>query len=141
MVLGLLGRSSVVTAAGAVLLILQVFNFSTALNFLERRGLELGLVLLMISVLVPFAAGRVSPRDLLEASVTIPGIVTILSGAIATHLNGQGLELLQGAPSLMIGLVVGSIIGVVLFGGIPVGPLMAGGIAALILNILKIFLP
>lgn len=122
-------------------MILQVFNFSTALNFLERRGLELGLVLLMISVLVPFAAGRVSPRDLLEASVTIPGIVTILSGAIATHLNGQGLELLQGAPSLMIGLVVGSIIGVVLFGGIPVGPLMAGGIAALILNILKIFLP
>jgi len=136
--LGIWGKSSVIAAAAGILLVLQVTNFQSLLPVLERRGLEIGLVFLVIAVLVPFATGRVSPRELLRSFATVPGIIAIVSGAVATVMNGSGLDLLQREPSLMIGLVIGSIIGVITFGGIPVGPLMAGGIAAVLLKLVRL---
>lgn len=135
MLLGILGRSNVIASAAAILLLLQFTNLQRIYPFLERRALEAGLIFLVVSVLVPFAAGRVSPRDMLASFITIPGIIAIASGIIATHMNCQGLELLQRYPQMMIGMVIGSIVGVAFFGGIPVGPLMAGGIAALLIQL------
>ena len=133
--LGIWGKSSVIAAAAGILLVLQFANLQSLMPVLERRGLEWGLILLVIAVLVPFATGRVPPKELLKSFATIPGLIAIISGAVATVMNGSGLDLLQEEPSLMIGLVLGSIIGVLTFGGIPVGPLMAGGIAAVLLKL------
>ncbi|MBZ4687731.1 MAG: hypothetical protein JG764_1364 [Clostridiales bacterium] len=139
LLLGILGRSNIIAAAAAILLLVQFTNLQRFFPMLERRGLELGLLFLIISVLVPFAAGKVPVKDILTSFFTIPGVIAILSGALATHLNCKGLEMLQSTPQLMIGLVVGSIIGITLLGGIPVGPLMAGGIAALLMQIVNLF--
>jgi uncharacterized membrane protein (DUF441 family) len=54
-------------------------------------------------------------------------------------MNGQGLNMLKLDPELMVGLVVGGIIGIVFFKGVPVGPLMAAGIAALFIKIFDVF--
>jgi uncharacterized membrane protein (DUF441 family) len=132
--LGIWGKSNVIAAAAGILLVLQFMNMQSLMPILERRGLEVGLVFLVIAVLVPFATGRVPPGELLKSFATVPGLIALISGAVATVMNGSGLDLLQEEPSLMIGLVLGSIIGVITFGGIPVGPLMAGGIAAILLR-------
>ena len=97
--------------------------------------MEIGLVFLVISVLVPFAAGRVPGGEIVRSFFSVPGVIAVVSGLLATQMNSRGLDLLQRMPSLMVGLVIGSILGVVIFGGIPVGPLMAGGIAALLWGI------
>ncbi|GAF25889.1 predicted membrane protein [Moorella thermoacetica Y72] len=136
MLLGILGRSNVIAAAAAFLLLLQFTSLQRLYPILERRALEAGLIFLVVSVLVPFASGRVAPRDMLQSFVSLPGLIAIASGIIATHMNCQGLELLQRFPQMMIGMVIGSIIGVAFFGGIPVGPLMAGGIAALLVHLM-----
>jgi uncharacterized membrane protein (DUF441 family) len=136
MVLGIIGRSNVIAAAAAVLLLLQFTNFQRFFPVLERRALEAGLICLVISVLIPFGSGRVPPAEILRSFISLSGIIAVVSGVIATHLNYQGLELLQRYPHMMIGMVLGSIIGVAFFGGIPVGPLMAGGIAALLVQLL-----
>ena len=39
---------------------------------------------------------------------------------------------MQSQPNLIIGLLVGTVIGVTFFNGIPVGPLIAGGLLSLI---------
>ncbi|NLW06461.1 MAG: DUF441 domain-containing protein [Clostridia bacterium] len=137
MLLGILGRSNIIAAAAALLLLLQFTNMQRFYPLLERRALEAGLIFLVVSVLVPFASGRVSSREMLQSFITVPGVIAIASGIIATHMNSQGLELLQRFPQMMIGLVIGSIIGVAFFGGIPVGPLMAGGIAALLVQLVS----
>ncbi|NLK00203.1 MAG: DUF441 domain-containing protein [Clostridia bacterium] len=137
MLLGILGGSQIIAGAAGILLVLQIVKVEIFFSLLERKGLEIGLVFLMLSVLIPFAVGRISFHEIMRAFVSLPGVVAIVSGTLATHLNGKGLELLQLDPSLIIGLVIGSIIGVVFFDGIPVGPLMAGGIAALIMGILN----
>lgn len=118
MLLGILGRSNVIAAAAAFLLLLQFTSLQRFYPILERRALEAGLIFLVVSVLVPFASGRVAPRDMLQSFVSLPGLIAIASGIIATHMNCQGLELLQRFPQMMIGMVIGSIIGVAFFGGI-----------------------
>jgi len=50
-------------------------------------------------------------------------------------MNGQGLALLKSDPEMIVGLIAGSIIGIVLLRGIPVGPLMAAGIPSLFLQV------
>ncbi len=139
LLLGIIGRSNVVAAAAAIMLLIHFTNLQRLFPIIERRGLEMGLLFLMMSVLVPFAAGRVPIKEIIKSFLSVPGIIAIFSGALATFMNGKGLDMLQHAPQMMIGLVIGGIIGIVFFGGIPVGPLMAGGIAAVLIHFYQLF--
>jgi uncharacterized membrane protein (DUF441 family) len=134
-VIGLIGRSPIITTAACILLVVKLINLDRFLPALERRGLELGLLFLTIGVLVPFASERISLKHVLSVFTTWPGIIALLGGAIATYMNGKGLELLKIDPQLIVGLVIGSIFGILFMRGIPVGPLMAAGITAFLLKI------
>jgi uncharacterized membrane protein (DUF441 family) len=134
-IIGLIGRSPIITTAACVLLVVKLINLDRFLPALERRGLELGLLFLTIGVLVPFASERISYKDVLSVFTTWPGIIALTGGAIATYMNGKGLELLKIDPQLIVGLVIGSIFGILFMRGIPVGPLMAAGITAFLLKI------
>lgn len=136
---GLVGKSNIIATAACMLLVLKLLNLQSIFPVIERRGLELGLLFLIISVLVPFAEGKISAREIGNSFLTIPGLLAILGGALATHMNGQGLEMLKFEPELMIGLVIGAILGIVFWGGIPVGPLMAAGITALFMRLFNLF--
>ncbi len=137
--IGILGKSNILATAACILLVVKLTRLYSLFPILERRGLELGLLFLMISVLVPFATGKVSPKDILGSFLSLPGILAILGGTLATYMNGQGLDMLKIEPELMVGLVVGGIIGIVFLKGIPVGPLMAAGLTALFLKLFYLF--
>jgi uncharacterized membrane protein (DUF441 family) len=138
-VIGFLGKSNVIAMAACILLAIKLSRLDSLLPLLERRGVEVGLLFLLLAVLVPFADGKVPPKDLLRTFTTFPGIFALVGGALATHLNGKGINLLTLQPELMIGLVIGSIMGIVFWGGVPVGPLMAGGITAFLLELFHRF--
>lgn len=133
-IIGLLGRSHIITTAACVLLIVKLISLDRFLPTIERRGLELGLLFLTMGVLVPFASEKISIRDVTSMFTTWPGILALVGGAIATYMNGKGLELLKIDPQMIVGLVIGSIFGIVFLKGIPVGPLMAAGITAFLLK-------
>lgn len=136
--IGVLGKSNILATAACVLLVVKLTRLYSLFPILEKRGLELGLLFLMISVLVPFATGKIPPKEILGSFVTLTGILAILGGALATYMNGQGLNMLKIDPELMVGLVVGGIIGILFFKGVPVGPLMAAGLTALFLKIIAL---
>ncbi len=138
-IIGILGKSSVLATSSCILLVIKLTRMYSLFPLLERRGLELGLMFLMISVLVPFAKGSISPAEIAGSFTSVTGVAAILGGALATYMNGQGLNMLKLDPELMVGLVVGGIIGIVMFRGIPVGPLMAAGLAALFIKFIEIF--
>ncbi|MED4601978.1 DUF441 domain-containing protein [Paenibacillus validus] len=133
-IIGLLGRSHIITTAACVLLIVKLISLERYLPTIERRGLELGLLFLTMGVLVPFASEKISIKDVTSMFTTWPGILALLGGAVATYMNSKGLELLKIDPQMIVGLVIGSIIGIVFLKGIPVGPLMAAGITAFLLK-------
>lgn len=134
MIVGVLGKSPVITIAASILLILKLTALDRFFTSIERRGLELGLLFLTIAVLVPFATEKISLEEILSLFMSIGGILALAGGLIATYMNKQGLYLLQNEPQMIIGLIVGSIIGIVLFKGIPVGPLMAASLAAILVK-------
>ncbi|KPC77745.1 MULTISPECIES: DUF441 domain-containing protein [Laceyella] len=136
-IIGIVGRSPLIATAASFLLILKLIHLDRYFPALERRGLEFGLLFLTLSVLIPFASGRINTKDVLMVFTSTPGILALLGGALATYMNGKGLDLLKVDPQLIVGLVMGSIFGILFMRGIPVGPLMAAGITAFFLQILK----
>ncbi|NEW06226.1 DUF441 domain-containing protein [Paenibacillus sp. SYP-B3998] len=134
-IIGLLGRSPIITTAACILLAFKLLGLDRYLPTVERRGLEIGLLFLTMGVLVPFASERISYKDIISVFTTWPGIIALIGGAIATYMNGKGLELLKIDPQLIVGLVIGSIFGIIFMRGIPVGPLMAAGITAFLLKL------
>lgn len=139
LLIGLAARSNLISTCACFLLILQFSKMDFLFPYLETHGLELGLLFLLLSILIPLATDRVSNRELLYNVTSLPGILAIISGALATHLNSEGLKLMQIDPSIIFGLIVGSVIGIIFFNGQPVGPLMAAGVAALFLEVLNWF--
>ena len=134
-VIGLLGRSHIITTAACILLVIKLIHLDRYLPTIERRGLELGLLFLTMGVLVPFATEKITFRHMLSVFTSWPGIIALVGGAAATYMNGKGLELLKIDPQLIVGLVIGSIFGIIFLRGIPVGPLMAAGITAFLLKL------
>ncbi|WP_090638118.1 DUF441 domain-containing protein [Paenibacillus sp. UNC496MF] len=134
-IIGLIGRSPIISTAACVLLVVKLVHLERYLPAIERRGLELGLLFLTFSVLVPFASERIGSKDILGVVTSWPGILALTGGAIATFVNGKGLEMLKLDPQLIVGLVIGSIFGIVFLRGIPVGPLMAAGITAILVKL------
>ena len=138
LLLGLAARSNLVAAAATILLMIRFTRMTFLFPVLERRGVEIGLLFLTLAMLVPFAIGKVNLKEVGRSFVTLPGILALMGGAVATHLNGRGLQMLNEQSHLMIALIVGSIIGIVVWGGIPVGPLMAAGVTYLMLEFITL---
>lgn len=138
---GLISRSPIITTAACILLIIKLVHLERFLPSIERRGLEIGLLFLTIAVLVPFASERIHLKDVIQTLTSWTGLLALLGGAVATYMNGSGLHLLKNDPQMIVGLVAGSIIGIVFLRGIPVGPLMAAGITALFIQIIRWVFP
>lgn len=135
--IGIIAQSNLIAIAACVLLILKFSRLNFIFPLLERRGLEVGLLFLLLSILVPIAQGVVTEKDLFYNMTSLPGMLAIIGGAVATHMNSEGIKLLGTRPEIIFGLVIGSIFGIVFFHGVPVGPLMAAGIAALYMEIIS----
>jgi uncharacterized membrane protein (DUF441 family) len=139
-VVGWIGRSPIITTAACLLLIVKLIHLERFLPAIERRGLEFGLLFLTMAVLVPFASGKIQAKDVYQPFAHWTGWVALIGGVIATYLNGKGLGLLKMDPQLIVGMVVGSIIGIVLLRGIPTGPLMAAGLTALMFKLVQLLM-
>ncbi len=137
LVLGLWARSNLVASSAAILLAIRFTHLTFLFPVLERRGVELGLLFLTLAMLVPFAMGQISPRSIVHNIWSMPGLLAIVGGAVATNLNGRGLSMLRDNHELMVSLIVGSIVGIVVWGGIPVGPLMAAGVTYVLLEVIR----
>jgi uncharacterized membrane protein (DUF441 family) len=136
---GLFSKSSIIAIAAASLLILKLCSLERFYPTIERRGLELGILFLTLVILVPFANEEITMSDIYPFFVTFHGWLALLGGALAVYLNRFGLTILRTQPEFLVGLVVGSILGIVLLGGIPVGPLTAAGITAIFMYIYRLF--
>ncbi|MCL6588434.1 MAG: DUF441 domain-containing protein [Firmicutes bacterium] len=135
---GFIFNNSLVAASAGSLLVLKLIKLRTILMLLEHRALDMGLIFLLVAVLLPFARDQVGVNDIWLTFRSTRGIIAIIGGIAAAYLCGQGLMLLRVQPEVVVGLVIGTIIGVSVLKGIPVGPLAAAGITAILLNILRI---
>ncbi len=136
LILGLLFNNNLIAASAGSLLVLKLVKMRLILSLLERRAIDIGLLFLLVAVLAPFAVDKVGVKDIWRTFQSIQGIIAIAGGIAAAYLCGQGLVLLQLKPEIVVGLVIGTVAGVSLLKGIPVGPLAAAGVTAILFNLL-----
>lgn len=132
--LGIISRNNSITIAAVVLLLIRVCNFHKAFPWIEKNGLSLGIIILTIGILSPLASGTISTKELYQSFLNWRSIVAIAVGVLVAYLGGRGAHLMSANPTIVTSLVIGTIIGVALLKGVPVGPLIAAGILSLLLG-------
>ena len=103
------------------------------LPYMEKYGLNLGIIILTVGVLAPIISGKIQLPSFI-ALLNWKMLLAIAIGILVAWFGGRGVGLLGTQPALITGLLIGTIIGVSFFGGIPVGPLIAAGILSLMLG-------
>ncbi|MEX4643802.1 DUF441 domain-containing protein [Haemophilus influenzae] len=133
LILGVLSNNSAITISAAVLLIMQQTFLSSHIPLLEKYGVKIGIIILTIGVLSPLVSGKIQLPNL-SGFLSWKMALSIAVGVLVAWLAGKGVPLMGEQPILVTGLLIGTIIGVAFLGGIPVGPLIAAGILALLLG-------
>ncbi|MET1114715.1 MAG: DUF441 domain-containing protein [Comamonas sp.] len=123
-----------VAAAMVVLIIIRVSPLALYFPWLQKHGLNIGIFLLMVAVMVPIASGKIPAMDLLKSFTHWKSAVAILVGIFVAWLGGRGVTLMAAQPGVVAGLMIGTIIGVAFFRGVPVGPMIAAGVVSLLIS-------
>ncbi|PRX29447.1 uncharacterized membrane protein (DUF441 family) [Orenia metallireducens] len=129
--IGLLSKSDLLVLASIVLFILKLIRFDNFLVILDNFGIKIGLLFLLLSVMVPLVDGSISLVEIIKSYKSIIAVFALVSGLLATKVVGMGIILLEREPELIVGMLLGSIIGIVFFNGVPTGPLLAAGLTAI----------
>ncbi|MFZ5590345.1 MAG: DUF441 domain-containing protein [Bacillota bacterium] len=135
LLVALFSRSHLVAISCTILIVLPIFDRQAILlQWLEGSALKTGLTLLMIYILLPVAKGTIDGTEIRRTVTTLGGWLALAGGAMATHFNAQGLQLLQCHPEMVFSLTVGTVVGTLFFRGAPCGPVMAAAITAILLQ-------
>lgn len=137
--LSLLTKNTIVSIALAVLLVTNLAGGGELLPLAEKFGVQAGILLLTIAVLSPIAAGRIGKDQLAEIFVTPSALLAVAVGIFVSYLGARGVSFMSGNPLVVSGLLIGTMIGVALCRGVPVGPLIAAGMTAMLLDVQKLW--
>lgn len=132
--LGVISSNAPITIAMIVLLLLRVLHAEQVFPWLEKYGLTVGIVILTIGVMTPLASGKMSLLTIGESFLNWKSLLAIAVGMLVAYLGGRGATLMSMNPTIVAGLLVGTVLGVALFRGVPVGPLIAAGILSLLIG-------
>ena len=130
-------NNSVAIAAGA-LFVLKLVGANSVLVLTQKYALTIGIIILTMAVLAPIATGEITFSDLKQASFSLVGIGTMLIGIFVAWIAGKGIVLMQVNPQTLAPLIIGTLLGVCFFKGVPVGPLIAAGFVYFLLQALGI---
>ncbi|GJM73451.1 hypothetical protein HMSSN036_56670 [Paenibacillus macerans] len=64
----------------------------------------------------------------------LESLLAIGVGMLVAWLGGRGAALMGSQPTVVAGLLIGTVLGVAFFRGVPVGPLIAAGILSLVIG-------
>lgn len=139
LIIAILGHNqSLMFATTAVLVLMAIPNSSKLLSLIEKQGINWGVTIITVAILIPIATGRVGFSDLLNAFKSPVGWIAIFCGILVSILSARGVGFLAISPEVTVALVFGTILGVVFLRGVAAGPIIASGIAFCILQLLNI---
>lgn len=131
---GIFSQNTAVTIAAAVLIVFRITPLSEFFPFLQQHGLNLGIIILTIGVLTPIASGKLPGEAILKSFLSWKSLLAIAIGIFVAWLGGRGVKLMTNQPDVVAGLLIGTVAGVAVLRGVPVGPLIAAGILTLFIG-------
>ncbi|APR70559.1 MULTISPECIES: DUF441 domain-containing protein [Acinetobacter] len=131
---GIFSHNTAVTIAAAVLIVVKLTPLDQFFPYIQQHGLNIGIIILTIGVLAPIASGKISGDNILKSFISVKSLIAIAIGLLVAWLGGRGMKLMTSQPDVIAGLLIGTVAGVALLRGVPVGPLIAAGILSLLIG-------
>ncbi|KXO86597.1 hypothetical protein AYK86_12935 [Acinetobacter venetianus] len=131
---GIFSHNTAVTVAAGVLILVKLTPLDQFFPFIQQHGLNVGIIILSIGVLSPIASGKLSGESILKSFVSWKSLLAIAVGLLVAWLGGRGVKLMSNQPDVVAGLLIGTVAGVALLRGVPVGPLIAAGILSVLIG-------
>ncbi|QBQ16467.1 DUF441 domain-containing protein [Acinetobacter haemolyticus] len=131
---GVFSHNTAVTIAAAVLIVVKLTPLDQFFPYIQQHGLNIGIIILTIGVLAPIASGKISGDNILKSFISMKSLIAIAIGLLVAWLGGRGMKLMTSQPDVIAGLLIGTVAGVALLRGVPVGPLIAAGILSLLIG-------
>jgi uncharacterized membrane protein (DUF441 family) len=131
---GIFSHNTAVTVAAGILILVKLTPLDQFFPFIQQHGLNVGIIILTIGVLSPIASGKLSGESILKSFVSWKSLLAIAVGLLVAWLGGRGVKLMSNQPDVVAGLLIGTVAGVALLRGVPVGPLIAAGILSVLIG-------
>lgn len=131
---GIFSHNSAVSIAAAVLIVFRITPLNEFFPYLQQHGLNIGIIILTIGVLTPIASGKIPGDAILKSFLSWKSLLAIAIGLLVAWLGGRGVKLMSNQPDIVAGLLIGTVAGVAVLRGVPVGPLIAAGILSLLIG-------
>ena len=127
-------HNTAVTLSILILLAIKLTPLAQFFPYVEKQGITIGIIILTVAVMAPLASGSLPASSLTKSFASWQSIVAVLVGIFVAWLGGRGVSYMSVQPSVIGGLLMGTVIGVAFFRGVPVGPLIAAGIVSLFIT-------
>jgi uncharacterized membrane protein (DUF441 family) len=136
LVIGIIAKNQSLIIAVVVLLLLKWVGLGDkAFPFIQQKGIQVGVTIITIAVLVPIITGQIGFKELLDSTKSAYAWIALGAGIFVAVIAASGVELLQTDPHITAALVLGTILAVAVFNGVAVGPLIGAGIAYMAMRI------
>ncbi|HJV47516.1 MAG TPA: DUF441 family protein [Bacillota bacterium] len=118
--------------ATATILVLGVYllQIQTVTTAFQKYSLNIGLFFLMIFLLFPMTNEKLNLVELSKQLFTPIGAFSLLAGFIVSYIGGKGLGVLPTQPVIMFAVIIGTLVAVLFFKGLPAGLIIAAGVVA-----------
>ena len=133
--LGYVAHNSTVTISALALIVMRAVLSDSRLSYFGSHGLNWGMILLTAAMITPMALGKIGINDILNVFKSPAGIASVVVGVVVAILGKWGVDVMTNEPQIVVSILVGTIIGVIFFKGVPVGPMIASGIFYMFLQI------
>ncbi|MGK0550580.1 DUF441 domain-containing protein [Enterococcus faecalis] len=136
--ISMVSKNKSLLIASLVILACMVLPYSSKiLPLLGKHGMNLGITIISITILVPIATGEIGLKELLTNFKSPLGLFAIVCGIAVAILSAKGTALISASPEVTVALVLGTIVGVVFFKGLAAGPIIAAGITYYIVQLFQ----
>jgi len=138
--IGLFAKNQSLIIAVSFLLIVKWSGLGDKiLPIAQQKGINIGVTIITIAVLVPIVTGEIGFKDLQQATKSYYAWIALASGILVAIIAANGIELLKTDPHITVALVFGTILAVAVFNGVAVGPLIGAGIAYMAMKVAEFF--
>ena len=140
LIIGLVAKNQSLIIAVAFLIIVKWVGLGEKVfPYLQQKGIQLGVTIITIAVLIPIATGEIGFKEMKEALSSYYAWIALGSGILVAVVAANGIHLLKTDPHITTALVIGTILAVAIFKGVAVGPLIGAGIAYFAMRIVQFF--
>lgn len=131
-ILALVVKDYALAMAASLLDVLFAMGQKAILHAIQQYAFPIGIFFLMIFLLVPITSGKISGDSIMKLITSPIGWGSILVGFIVSFIGGKGVGVLPMNPTILLGVLIGTLMAVLFTKGLPAGLIIAAGIIAII---------